>query len=64
MTKRLLAVFVALATATCGGGRNGPPAAAKWRFAVIPKSLDIPVFNYAKIGAEREAAKRGNIDII
>jgi ribose transport system substrate-binding protein len=30
----------------------------------MPKALDIPVFNYAKIGAEREAAARGNIDII
>ena len=28
----------------------------KLRFAVIPKALDIPVFNYAKIGAERAAA--------
>jgi ribose transport system substrate-binding protein len=30
----------------------------------MPKALDIPVFNYARIGAEREAAARGNIDII
>ena len=30
----------------------------------MPKALDIPVFNYAKVGAEREAAARGNIDVI
>jgi ribose transport system substrate-binding protein len=64
MTKRLLTVLVALSTATCGGGPSGPPAAAKWRFAVIPKSLDIPVFNYAQTGARREAAKLGNVEII
>jgi ribose transport system substrate-binding protein len=33
------------------------------RFAVIPKALDIPVFNYAKIGAERAAAELGNIRV-
>src|SRR5690606_30818810 len=33
------------------------------RFAVIPKALDIPVFNYAKIGAERAAAELGNVQI-
>jgi len=31
---------------------------------VIPKSLDLPVFNYAKIGAERAAAALGNVEII
>ena len=44
------------------GARGGAPAAA--RFAVIPKSLDLPVFNYAKIGAEREAKQLGGIDVI
>ena len=34
-----------------------------WRFAVIPKALDIPVFNYAKIGAERAAKELGNVQI-
>jgi ribose transport system substrate-binding protein len=64
MTTRLLAVVVALSIGACGGGRTSAPAAAKWRFAVIPKALDIPVFNYAKIGAERAAAKLGNVEII
>src|SRR5262245_8276474 len=61
------AVLIAIATIACGGASNQPPArggTAKLRFAVMPKTLDLPVFNYAKTGAEREAAKRGNIEII
>jgi len=37
---------------------------AKLRFAFIPKTLTIPVFNYARIGAERKAAQLGNVEII
>ena len=37
---------------------------AKLRFAFIPKTLTIPVFQYAKIGAERKAAQLGNVEII
>ena len=55
---------VVLAAASCGGGAPQPSGGGKLRFAVIPKSLDIPVFNYAKVGAEREAARLGNVDII
>jgi ribose transport system substrate-binding protein len=56
---------VALFTA-CGGSNNAPANAGqqRLRFAVIPKSLDIPVFNYAKIGAERQAREFGNVDIL
>ena len=56
---------VALVTA-CGGANNAPANAGqqRLRFAVIPKSLDIPVFNYAKTGAEREARELGNVDIL
>jgi ribose transport system substrate-binding protein len=54
--------------AACGGGTTSAPASggaqARYRFAVIPKSLDIPVFNYAKIGAERKAKELGNVDIL
>jgi ribose transport system substrate-binding protein len=62
------AIIVAAATVmtACGGSSNGPATAGqqRLRFAVIPKSLDIPVFNYAKIGAEREAKELGNVDIL
>lgn len=62
-----LAVLAA-ATWSCGSKEAAPaPEAAapkKLRFAVLPKSLDIPVFNYAKIGAEREAKALGNVEVI
>src|ERR1041385_5035793 len=57
-------VLVALLASVACAGSSGGPKTTKLRFAVIPKSLDIPVFNYAKIGAEREAAKRGNVEVI
>src|SRR5262245_62503761 len=47
--------------AGCTRAANGP---RKLRIAVIPKALDIPVFNYAKIGAERAAAELGTVDVI
>jgi len=62
----IIGAVLALAAIACGGSSGGatslaPPVA---RFAVIPKSLDLPVFNYAKIGAEREAKQLGGIDVI
>ena len=50
----------------CSGSRETETGsdARTLRFAVIPKSLDLPVFNYAKIGAERAAAQLGNVEII
>ena len=42
---------------------SGTGAAKTYRFAVIPKALDIPVFNYAKMGAERAAKELGNVTI-
>lgn len=36
----------------------------KLRFAIIPKALDIPVFNYAKLGADRAAAEYGDVEIL
>ena len=64
--KRLVCAIVAAAAVACGGSSNQTPngGPTKLRFAVMPKTLDLPVFNYAKTGAEREAAKRGNIEII
>ena len=66
--RRFLVFVAAMAIAGCGGGSNqqasSAPAGQRLRFAVIPKSLDIPVFNYAKIGAERKAKELGNVDIL
>jgi ribose transport system substrate-binding protein len=66
--KHVHAAFVAVVTITalaCGSGRTAPAKSGpRLRFAVMPKTLDLPVFNYAKIGAEREAAKLGNVDVI
>jgi len=62
-----LALMVLMAVSGCGRGgqsSNGPAGEKRLRFAVIPKSLDIPVFNYAKIGAERKAKELGNVDIL
>ncbi len=65
-----------LATIGCGGGSSpqqspapaggvgGATGGKHYRFAVIPKSLDIPVFIYAKVGAERAAKELGDIEII
>ena len=49
--KRLLVLVavVAVSVAACGGGTDTPAQPKKLRFALIPKSLDIPVFNYAKL---------------
>lgn len=58
MKKVLLLVLVAVMGAVaCGGGTGDAPK--KLRFALIPKSLDIPVFDYARIGGERAAAALG-----
>lgn len=39
-------------------------AEKKLRFALVPKALSIPVFEYAHIGAEREAARLGDVEVI
>jgi ribose transport system substrate-binding protein len=67
--KRFAAVLamVLIGVSACGGGGNGSaPADAprKLRFAVIPKALDIPVFDYARKGAERAAKELGNVEVI
>jgi len=62
---RIIWILIAAVTIACSGNnQSSPSGASKLRFAVMPKTLDLPVFNYAKIGAEREAAKRGGIEII
>ena len=62
----VLAVVVAV-TAACNRKQEAPASGGgtpqTLRFAVMPKALDIPVFNYAKIGAERTAKQLGNVQI-
>ncbi len=62
--RRLLPVVLMVLTTACGSTPPTVIAPTRQRFAVIPKSLDIPVFNYAKVGAEREAKARGDVEVI
>jgi ribose transport system substrate-binding protein len=66
--KRCSAVIAAVVmlgvTAACGGSAPAGDAPRKLRFAVIPKALDLPVFDYARKGAERAAAELGNVEVI
>src|SRR5262249_12787525 len=61
---RLLCAALTLASLACQKQDKKPAAPPKLRLAVIPKSLDIPVFNYAKIGAERAAKGLGNVEVV
>jgi ribose transport system substrate-binding protein len=55
----------AILLAACGGAKNDTAKGPEHlRFMIIPKTLDIPVFNYAKIGAERQAKEYGNVEIL
>jgi ribose transport system substrate-binding protein len=56
------AAAVALIGTACGGAP--PEGPRKLRFALIPKSLDIPVFGYANAGAQRAAQELGNVEVI
>ena len=60
----LVAAVVALTAWACGGTHGTPETPKKLRFALIPKALDIPVFNYANAGAQREAAAQGDVEVI
>src|ERR1039457_4104205 len=66
--KRLcvIAAALALVAVACGRSQPAPPPAApkKLRFALIPKALDIPVFDYARLGAERQAKEFGDVEVI
>lgn len=61
MRRRGLASFLLLGLLACGS--EAPPE-KKLRFGFLPKALSIPVFEYARIGAEREAARIGGIEIL
>lgn len=61
----LAMAWLAAAAVVAGGCHRGEPEGGKTlRFAVIPKALHIPVFDYARIGAEREAKRLGGIEIL
>jgi ribose transport system substrate-binding protein len=49
---------------TVDGSAQGSDAKKVYRFAFIPKAKSIPVFNYAKIGAERQAKALGDVEIL
>jgi ribose transport system substrate-binding protein len=46
------------------GAGAASPAGKRYRFAVMPKALNLPVFFYARTGAERAAKQLGNVDVI
>ena len=62
--KRLVLAIVTVVVAgwACAGG--APEGPRKLKFALIPKALDIPVFNYANQGAQRLAAELGDVEVI
>src|SRR6185295_4335533 len=57
-----VAAGVLLVAATACSRTSDSPR--RLRFAFIPKALGIPVFAYAKIGAERAARQIGGIEVI
>lgn len=57
-------VLLALGTLLLGCSKPADDQPRKLRFAIIPKALHIPVFTYAKIGAERAAAQIGGIEVL
>jgi ribose transport system substrate-binding protein len=57
-------VIAAAIVAACSGASNETKGPARLRFMIIPKALDLPVFNYAKVGAERQAKEYGDVDIL
>jgi len=67
MTNRWLGLALILcfsAIAMVGCNRAANDGTRPLRFAMIPKALGIPVFEYARVGAEREAKKIGGIEIL
>lgn len=60
--RRALVLVAVLLFAACSRSDSGQPRVL--RFAIIPKALHIPVFDYARIGAEREAKRLGGIEVL
>ena len=61
---RFWAVLAAVAVTVWACGGSQPAGPRKLRFALIPKALDIPVFDYANKGAQRQAAAFGDVEVI
>ena len=61
---RAAAAALAMAAILAGGCSKGSNQPHTLRFAFIPKALHIPVFSYARIGAERAAKQMGGVEII
>jgi ribose transport system substrate-binding protein len=60
----ILAAAMSLGVAACSGGSSSESTSSrKLRFALIPKALDIPVFDYANKGAQRKAAELGDVEV-
>jgi len=62
--KRLALLMVAVSVAGWACTGSAPEGPRKLKFALIPKALDIPVFNYANQGAQRQAAEFGDVEVI
>lgn len=60
---RCFAVIASLVLGFAGCTRSSDEP-RKLRFAIIPKALGIPVFDYARRGAERAAKEIGGIEIL
>jgi ribose transport system substrate-binding protein len=61
---RVFALLMGVAALAVACGGSPPAGPKKLRIALIPKALDIPVFDYANKGAQREAAELGNVEVI
>ena len=62
--KRIWIALIAVAVSTLACSSPEPEGPRRLRFALIPKALDIPVFDYANKGAQRQAAALGNVEVI
>ncbi len=62
--RRWVALAAIAAFALLPACQQAPAGKRKLRFAVIPKALHIPVFQYARLGAERAAQQLGGIEVI
>ena len=60
----IAALVAACGALACSGGTPKPEGPRKLRLALIPKALDIPVFDYANLGAQRTAKELGNVEVI